>query len=234
MNDMTDAPVRTRQRLAGLLPPSVRRVVLAAWRPFYWWSTEKLAPARGKRTARALVASGKPIKLEVGGGPRAGLEDWTSLDLASGAAIPHDLTTPLPFPDGSVDEIYSSHVLEHFTYPEPALGVLRECRRVLKDGGRFRIAVPNARIFLDAYFNPDNFDREKFCTMDVGLKFRSRIDAVNFIAYLGGEHKFMYDADNLPLVLEEAGFRNIRARSYDPSIDLAARVHESIYAEAVK
>jgi predicted SAM-dependent methyltransferase len=206
---------------------------LSAWRKFYWWNAQRVPLSRGRKAAERILATGKPIRLEIGSGPR-GLSDWTSLDRNIGAHVQHDLTKPLPFPDGSVDEVYSSHVLEHFTYPRPLLSVLEECHRVLKPGGRIRIAVPNARVFLQAYFEPEGFDRERFCNEDVGLHFTSRIDVVNFIAYLGGDHKFLFDSENLPLVLAEAGFRDVRMREFDPAIDVARRVHESIYAEAVK
>ena len=221
-----------RRRLAGALPPFVREPVLKAWRKLYWWNAGRIPPFRGRKAAERILAAGKPIKLEIGSGPR--LPDWTSLDLNVSADIQHDLTRPLPFPDASVDEVYSSHVLEHFTYPRPMLDVLEECHRILKPGGRFRIAVPNARLFLQAYFEPEGFDREKFCNWPVGLKFTSRIDVVNFIAYLGGEHKFLFDSENLPLVIAEAGFRDVHLREFDASIDVDYRRHESIYAEAMK
>jgi predicted SAM-dependent methyltransferase len=221
-----------RHRFAGVFPAFVREPALRAWRKLYWWNARRVPPSRGRKAAERILATGQPIKLEIGSGPR--LAGWTSLDLNVSADIQHDLTRPLPFPYGSVDEIYSSHVLEHFTYPRPLLGVLEECHRILKPGGRIRIAVPNARIFLQAYFEPDGFDREKFCNEPVGLKFQSRIDVVNFIAYLGGDHKFMFDSENLPLVIAEAGFRDVRLREFDPSIDVDYRRHESIYAEALK
>jgi len=229
---MAEAELKRAART--LLPSRAFHWLVELRRRLYWWNARRIRPGRTRRIAQRIVAAGKPIKLEIGSGPRTGFEEWISLDLAAAATLQHDLTKPLPFPDESVDEIYSSHVLEHFTYPTELLPLLRECRRVLRTGGRFRAAVPNARRYLEAYFKPEGFDRATFCGFDVGLDYRSRIDVVNFVAYLGGEHKFLFDEENLPRVIEEAGFRNVRAREFDPSIDVPERVYDSIYVDAVK
>jgi predicted SAM-dependent methyltransferase len=236
MADTMDSPAgpRLKRVAAAILPGRVFAWALALRRRLYWWWYGRPRPRRARRAAERLLARGGPIRLELGSGPRVGMEGWISVDLNVSADIQHDLTKPLPLPDESVDAIYSSHMLEHFTYPRPMLDLLHDCRRVLKPGAALKVAVPNARIFLDAYRDPAPFDCEKFCTEEVGLHFTSRIDVVNFIAYLGGEHKFMFDEENLPRVLEEAGFRDAHTRGFDPSIDVARRRHESLYAEAVK
>jgi predicted SAM-dependent methyltransferase len=209
-------------------------LLLGGWRKLYWWNAWRIRPGHTRRVVAQLLANGRPIHLELGAGPRLGMEEWVSLNITPGATIRHDLNKPLPFPDSTVLKIYSSHVLEHFTYPHPLLDVLRDCHRVLKPGGTFSAAVPNARLYLQAYFSPENFDRGTFCDFDVGLSYGNRIDVVNFIAYLGGEHKVMFDEENLPRVVEEAGFRDVRIREFDGSVDLPQRRHESIYVEAVK
>ncbi|MEK6285221.1 MAG: methyltransferase domain-containing protein [Acidobacteriota bacterium] len=155
-------------------------------------------------------------------------------DITGGGDIRLDLTQSIPFPDNSVELIYSSHVLEHFSYPIPMIHLLRECHRILKPGGTLRVAVPDARIFLNAYVDPGSFDKARFCSLDVGLSYKSKIDYVNFIAYMGGEHKHLFDEENLVLVLAEAGFRDVCIRVFDPEVDLEVRRHESIYAQAVK
>ena len=42
----------------------------------------------------------------------------------------HDIRKPLPFPDGSADAVYASHVLEHL-YREQGRQLIRESFRVL-------------------------------------------------------------------------------------------------------
>jgi predicted SAM-dependent methyltransferase len=200
----------------------------------YWWNRRRLKPVRDAHVVRELIANGKPIWLELGSWTRPEMPGWTFSDWGGGGHLQLDLARPLPFPDNTVDRIYSSHVLEHFAYPSPMLDLLRECHRVLRPGGEFSVAVPDARPFLDGYQNPQAFARSALCSEEVGLKFTVPIDFVNFIAYLGGEHKHLFDRDNLPLVLQEAGFANARVRGFDPAIDLERRRHESIYAVATK
>ncbi len=53
-----------------------------------------------------------------------------------------DLTKGLPFKDGEVDWVYSSHFMEHLSYDQ-AMSYLKECHRVLKPNGGVRIVVPD-------------------------------------------------------------------------------------------
>jgi predicted SAM-dependent methyltransferase len=213
------------------------------WRKLYWsvypLIKRVLARFRSSRNVRQISRSAHSrsahsVKLELGSGRRTGRTDWLFSDWGGHGDFNFDFTKPIPIPDDSVDYLYSSHVLEHFSYPSPMLNFLGECRRILKPGGAFSVAVPDARIFINAYMHPDEFDREKFCSWDVGLSYRCNIDYVNFIAYLGGDHKHLFDDKNLVSVLEEVGFRGARIREFEPDLDLVDRKHESIYAVATK
>lgn len=62
----------------------------------------------------------------------------------------------------------------------------------------------------------------------------SPIDQINYIAYMGGEHKFMFDEVNLISLIQQAGFERVSLRSFDERIDLPEREFESIYAEGFK
>ena len=144
-----------------------------------------------------------------------------------------DLTNPLPFPDNCVTQIYSSHLLEHIDYPN-LIALLSQCHRVLKSGGLFKVAVPNARLFLDAYFHPEEFDAAYYCRYEPGLHYNSAIDYVNYVAYMGGQHRYLFDEENLTVLLVKTGFKSVRPRDFDPSLDLVGRRFESIYAEGMK
>jgi predicted SAM-dependent methyltransferase len=55
------------------------------------------------------------IKLNLGSGSNRMQDDFVNVDLHVAADLQHDLREPLPYDDGTVDEIYSCHVIEHFT-----------------------------------------------------------------------------------------------------------------------
>jgi len=77
-----------------------------------------------------------PIRLNIGSGPGQ-IPGFTPIDKQLG----HD-ATKLDYADGTVDEVYASHVLEHIHHSK-TLTTIKEWVRVLKPGGRLRIAVPN-------------------------------------------------------------------------------------------
>lgn len=79
------------------------------------------------------------IQFCAGGNPLPG---WRNHDMDV------DITKPLPCDSGIVDLIFVEHGLEHISPPQ-AWGFMKECRRILKDGGTIRIAVPSIeRVFL--------------------------------------------------------------------------------------
>jgi predicted SAM-dependent methyltransferase len=189
---------------------------------------------RNNHVIAQLLADNKPIRIELGAGQERQLEGWTTVDISGDCDLILDLRNPLPFPDESVSEIYSSHVLEHFLYPYQMVGILNECYRVLKKGGIFSVCVPNARIYIEAYLNKEKFDAERYCQFQPAYNYKSPIDYINYIAYMAGHHLHLFDEDNLVCVLSQSGFSNARLRDFDSNIDLENRRYESIYAIAEK
>ena len=79
---------------------------------------------------------------------------WTNVDTVSSDpdVIAHDLRHPIPFPDGSFDLVYHSHLLEHLT-PEDGARLLEECHRVLAPRGVIRVAVPDLEQIVRLYLH---------------------------------------------------------------------------------
>ena len=76
------------------------------------------------------------VRLNIGAGKHE-MEGYTSIDRKNGCE-----GYPLEQDDNSVEEIYASHVLEHFSHQD-ASKVLTHWVQKLKPGGRLRVAVPN-------------------------------------------------------------------------------------------
>ncbi|MGH8018325.1 MAG: amidohydrolase family protein [Opitutaceae bacterium] len=161
-------------------------------------------------------------------------EGWTSMDWNEGNDLRMDITKPLPFPDNSVESIYSSHTFEHFSYPHPMTDVLQECLRVLMPGGRLGICVPDASIYLKGYASNGGFDTAEWCVVKSALHGLSNIDCVNYMAYMNGEHRHMFDSENLVMVLRRGGFADAALRDFDPDLDMPQRRFESLYAGGTK
>lgn len=178
------------------------------------------------------LAQKEKIWLELGSGEKKGKNGWITVDI-KGADINWDLRDGIPLKDSSVDRIYSSHLLEHIPYPA-LLGFLRECRRVLKVDGEFSVCVPNAGIYLDHFITGTALADTHVFYEPAVVKTGSKLDIINYIAYMDGEHKYMFNQENLINTLKVSGFSNSELRSFDPEIDLIERDFESVYAMARK
>ncbi len=94
-----------------------------------------------------------PLRLNMGGGS-VPLDGFINIDRHTGGEVyPVKLKfekSEWSVEDGEVDEIYASHVLEHFDHVTAPL-VIKEWVRVLKPGGRIRIAVPDFKAIAERY-----------------------------------------------------------------------------------
>jgi SAM-dependent methyltransferase len=129
------------------------------------------------------------------------------------------LSNPLPLDDGCADELHSYHFLEHvYRWQAPAL--LREFHRLLKDGGRLILELPNieaaARNLLAGmpdqmcmwafYGNPD--ERDTFMC-----------------------HRWGYTPNSVKALLTECGFRSIAIK---PPKTHGERINRDMRIECVK
>jgi predicted O-linked N-acetylglucosamine transferase (SPINDLY family)/predicted SAM-dependent methyltransferase len=101
---------------------------------------------------RRMHEGGDALRLHVGGvQPRAG---WKILNVQAGPGVDYvgDCVDLGRFADGSIEEVYASHVLEHLGYQSELPRTLKEFYRVLRPGGVARISVPDferlCRLFL--------------------------------------------------------------------------------------
>lgn len=157
-----------------------------------------------------------PQHLEILGDPN----DWTFIDLY--VKEPHiknwDGKTLDEVPDESVDEIYSSHTLEHFEHAQVP-GILRTWHRKLVKGGKLTVNVPNlmwafrllqrleAGSPVDGYYNTYLGEHGVF-----SILYGSQ-------SHEGEYHKGAFTPSHLYRVLLAAGFEDIET-------ELAADGHD--------
>ena len=85
----------------------------------------------------------EPLKLDLGCGVRK-QPGFLGVDVRAfpGVDVVCDLTGPWPWADNSVDEVFASHVVEHFTAAQ-RIHVFNELGRVLKPGARATVITPH-------------------------------------------------------------------------------------------
>jgi predicted SAM-dependent methyltransferase len=196
-----------------------------------WITTQYRRRVQARRYVRRLLRTDDDIHLEIGAGSKR--LAWYTLDMNLECDLCWDLREGIPFPNNSVGCIYSSHLLEHFSHSELDC-LLKDSARVLRPGGTFSVCVPNAKVYISAYVADSVLDERRFLGYQPAYYGEARIDYVNYIAYMDGCHRYMFDEENLLGMLRKAGFRKCRLREFDPSIDSEARRIGSIYAIAEK
>lgn len=90
-------------------------------------------------------------KLNLGGGSLR-FDGFVNIDLSDTADLKHDLRTPLPYKDESVDEIIAVHVIESF-YQWEFPGILEDWYRVLKWKGKITIEFSVLDKAIGLYLN---------------------------------------------------------------------------------
>lgn len=151
-----------------------------------------------------------------------------------------DASKKLPFNDGTLNAIYSSHMLEHLS-KRTALNFLQECFRVLEKGGVLRISVPDFQILINDYNS--NRDIEQFLkdshlliSNDDGI-----LKKLSSVVFGYRHHQYMYNDETLVKLLSKQGFKNVMVMPaghttiINPgALDLTERSGNSLYVEAKK
>lgn len=169
-------------------------------------------------------------KLEIGSGP-VKKEGWITLDACLGADVCWNLKRSLPFPNGRFEMVYCSHVLEHFSHKE-LIALLTELYRILIPDGILSVCVPDASVYIDLY-NLKKSGKE-FTRYEKAFISDKPMDILNYMFYMNGHHKHMFDEENLLYHLSCAGFTDCRTRGFDSSLDMIERHYESLYVQCQK
>lgn len=136
----------------------------------------------------------------------------------------------------SVELIYASHILEHFTYKD-GVAFLAECRRVLEPGGIIRIACPDAKKLFRACVEGRMGEYDE--VNDGCASNETQVGKLS--AVLNANHAVSYDEESLTRVILDAGFAkarrcNFRESSSEKMLRETLDMHPSLslYMEASK
>ncbi len=169
--------------------------------------------------------------------------------------IIHDCTKGIPLADGSVTFIYTSHFLEHL-YRYQVLALLKECHRVLKEGCRLRIVLPDIDRIIGLYksgtsasllkghkdetvaFVESDYFCANFFSQDMNSAAKPGLVKRLSEKFLR-RHLWMYTRESITTLLRAAGFSKIEERAFGDSsfpecIKLDAHKEVSFYIEAEK
>lgn len=151
-----------------------------------------------------------------------------------------DAVKRIPLPDNSVDVVYSSHMLEHLDDLE-ARAFLKEAYRVLTKDGIIRIAVPGLSAKIEQYLGDKDADQFIQSLYTCVRKPRTLLARLKFVIVGPRHHHWVYDEDSLSRLQESVGYRDAisllpgQTRILNPgALNLAERVEESIFVEAIK
>jgi len=143
------------------------------------------------------------------------MDGFINTDVIGRCEMYIDITKKLKFQKGSLNTIYSNHLIEHI-YLKEAIFHLDECYRILKDDGKLIISTPDMgkiiKMFnvknIDIEWQHNEFTLENLYTECCDVKFYPCL-YINEVSHILFGHKFLYDFSYLKHRLEEAGFTDI-------------------------
>ena len=156
--------------------------------------------------------------------------------------VRRDLSEPLPLEDGTVDAVYSSHMLEHL-FLDGARRFLAECARVAKPGAILRLALPDAEQFardlIAAGDDPDGSAGLRYNEM-LRAHPESRPSGRKLVAFVGGSnwHRWQPTKGLVRSMLAEAGFEDATEQTFRvgklPELDIVELREDSWFVEAIR
>ena len=164
-------------------------------------------------------------KLQLGCGPNV-LEGWLNTDkdpIHKRGILYIDVTKAIPFNDNTFDYVFHEHLIEHLSYGQ-GVKLIQECWRILKFGGKLRVATPDLNFIMNFYNQEKSEIRTKYLhwivdTFMPGIGIYLDTFVINNLFYNFG-HKFIYDSKLLRHIFEESGFINIKQSRVRESDDL--------------
>lgn len=187
--------------------------ILGAIRQRMMWRVKRSLPRTDRKLVTAYLERATTPMLHIGCGKNT-LDHWLNTDFfPDDSDVMHlDATRAFPLEDNSFDYIFTEHMIEHVSYCD-GLSMLRECCRVLKDGGKIRITTPDLRFLIDLYGVDKSDLQQNYIkwASDAFVKPTGELDDTfvinNFVR--AWDHEFIYDEKTMRSSLVKSGFTDI-------------------------
>ncbi len=199
----------------------IRKIIkkqIAQLRRVYYY--KRLKSKRGKLIS-SYFNQNEIRKLHIGAQGHS-LPDWLNTDIAPKApeVAFMDASERFPLEDEVIDYIFTEHMIEHIRF-EDADFMLSECYRVMKAGGRIRIATPNLESLQRLMMQEEDPDCRSYMEHYHTRFFPEDLPAepvftVNKLFY-GFHHRFIHDPKSLKYLLEKNGFVDFSVESIGKS-----------------
>lgn len=111
-----------------------------------------------------------------------------------------DFRNPLPFADASTHFVWCSHTLEHL-FPDEAIKLLAEVRRILKPDGIARIATPDFEYALKIAAGHPWHDPKRIFPDPHG-------QTIDYL-FCDGQHKYAYSFSVMDRFARDVGFTHV-------------------------
>ncbi len=142
----------------------------------------------------------------------------------------HNLTKRFPWTDSSIDTVYRSHTLEHFS-KEDGRRFLSECHRVLRTNGIIRIVVPDLRHDIIEYIEGRICADDLVEKLGVLYKHSNKTLRRKLSPFIQFPHKCMYDRSRLLAIISETGFNVASRAAFDSDISDIRKVEIKVRTE---
>jgi SAM-dependent methyltransferase len=202
---------------------------------------------KGRAEIGKYVASSLVRKLQIGTSGNV-MDGWLNTDITptAGRVCFLDASKRFPIDDGTFDYVFCEHMIEHVSWHDGQI-MLKECRRVLKPGGKIRLSTPDLEVQIGLFKKPlspiqEAYIKQTTDTLIRGVGVYKPSLVINNAFYNWG-HRCIYDGDLLETSLRSAGFvdptRCRTGESEDPNLRGLERhvspmqVFESLVFEAM-
>ncbi|WP_053826193.1 class I SAM-dependent methyltransferase [Lascolabacillus massiliensis] len=178
---------------------------------------------RDKKTITEYFSNNSEYYLQIGCGFNV-LPNWlnSDIELNTDQVIYLDANDKFIFKNETFQFIFSEHLIEHLEF-NGAVNLLSESYRVLKIGGRIRVATPDMSFLHNLFQDPDNERNRNYVEWSFS-KYISNIhnspfsnSEINHVYVINNfhrawEHQIIFTYETLKHILEVIGFKNVEKK----------------------